>query len=235
VAKKKRTQSPKIKHQDSVSQPTSSKASETKWMIGAMIVIIPVCAFAINWASNLDLSQKSPPVVAKSTSVPSPAKNSSVPELGQLQEKYKVSNAIPYRSDYPLKEAEYKQLVGYVEKSLPEAKKLQNETDLIKALAVIENLPYDKLKEWFDKLVQEIRLSRFDGVYYDQLHEMKKLGAISQYLKDNVMKYDQNKLTSGQLISEIIDDGTRCLRIYAHFVCDSLPAYGARYENSYSR
>lgn len=200
--KNKAVPQPQVKHEEA----PANKSNDFKWLIAALAVILPICALAINWAFNLDLSSKDSLSVL-STSSPVTANESPAPDVSKLQEKYEVSNAIPYRSDYPLKEAEYKQLVGYVEKSLPEAKTLRDETDLIKALSVIENLPYDKLKEWFDKLVEEIRLSRFDGVYYDQLHEMKKLGAISQYLKDNVMKYDQNKLTSGQLISEIIETG----------------------------
>ena len=197
--------------QDNAAKP--KKSNEIKWLVGSLAVLLPICAIAINWASNLNSSGKNS-VSIQSISVPETSKASSAPEpskasvaVPDIKPKYEVTNAQPHNDNAPLSEAEYRQIYEYVERSLPEAKELKNTDDLIKALSIIERLPYDKLKGWFDSLADAIRKTPYKGKYYDQHHDMDKLAAISQFLKTKVMNYDTKGVTTGQLISEIIETG----------------------------
>ena len=199
--KNKSVSQPQVKNE---AFPTSSKKSnELKWLVGALAVILPICALAINWASNLDLSSKDS---VQSTSSSVTANESPAPEA-DIKNHHKITNARPYSSNSPLTKAEFNRIVRYVERSLPEAKNLKKTDDLIKALSIIERLPYDKLKGWFESLADAIRKTPYKGKYYDQHHEMDKLAAISQFLKTKVMTYDTKGETTGQLISEIIETG----------------------------
>ena len=203
--KNKVVSQPQVKHQEA-SPDSSKKSNELKLLVGTLAVILSIGAIAINWVSNLDLSSKDSLSVQSSSTHVSTVMEPLASETTDIKNN-EITNIRPYSSDYPLTEAEFNQIVRYVEKSLPEAKALKNTDDLIKALSIIERLPYEKLKLWFDRLAEEIRNTPYNEKNYDQLHEMHKLAAVSQFLKTKVMTYDQNRVTTGQLISEILATG----------------------------
>ena len=200
--RKNRGTQQQVKTQE-VNSSTPQNSGRIKWMVGALVVLTPVCLITINWASGINSSPKES-VSLLSTDTPATIQESPAPEI---KTKYEVTNSQPSNDNYPLTEAEYRQISRYVERSLPEAKELKSTDDLIKALSIIEKISYEKLKTWFDRLAEAIRKTPYNGKHYDQLHEMHKLAAISQFLKTKVMTYDMNRVTTGQLISEILETG----------------------------
>ena len=93
-------------------------------------------------------------------------------------------------------------------------KRLDNAKTLLKRICVTEQVldlvGEKKFKELSDA-IKSTWVTRpgepAKQVKYENLHNMHKLGVISQYLKDNIMKYDHEGKTSGMLVTEIFQTG----------------------------
>ena len=95
--------------------------------------------------------------------------------------------------------------------------RLDKAKNLLERICASEEVPDSVGQKKFKELSDAIKATPWEvilpgktqpeQVNYEKLHNMHKLGVISQYLKEHVMKYDHEGKTTGMLVSEIFQTG----------------------------